>query len=49
MRDEVRSEGNRGARCGNAARRDLCGGRRATGVPTATCDTLHLQPNEEAR
>ena len=25
-----------GARCGNAARRDLCGGRRETGVPTAT-------------
>jgi hypothetical protein len=25
-----------GARCGNSARRDLCGGRRATGGPTAT-------------
>jgi hypothetical protein len=25
-----------GARCGRAARRDLCGGRRVTGVPTAT-------------
>ena len=25
-----------GAVCGNAARTDLCGGRRATGVPTAT-------------
>ena len=25
-----------GARCGSAARRDLCGGRRVTGVPTAT-------------
>ena len=25
-----------GARCGNAARRDLCGGRGATRVPTAT-------------
>jgi len=36
-RDRVRSEGNRGARCGNTARRDLCGGRRVTGVPTATC------------
>jgi hypothetical protein len=24
------------ARCGNSARRDLCGGRRATAVPTAT-------------
>jgi len=25
-----------GARCGSSARRDLCGGRRVTGVPTAT-------------
>ena len=25
-----------GARCGKTARRDLCGGRRVTGVPTAT-------------
>ena len=25
-----------GARCGSAARRDLCGGRRVTDVPTAT-------------
>src|SRR4029453_7137952 len=25
-----------GARCGSAARRDLCGGHRVTGVPTAT-------------
>src|SRR5262249_59950287 len=25
-----------GARCGSAARRDLCGGRQVTGVPTAT-------------
>jgi hypothetical protein len=25
-----------GAVCGKAARTDLCGGRRATGVPTAT-------------
>ena len=25
-----------GALCGNSARRDLCGGRRETGVPTAT-------------
>ena len=30
------SESHRGARCGKTARRDLCGGRRATGVPTAT-------------
>ena len=27
----------RGARCGNSARRDLRGGRRATGVPTSIC------------
>jgi hypothetical protein len=25
------------ARCGNSARRDLCGGCRVTGIPTATC------------
>jgi hypothetical protein len=25
-----------GAQCGNAARWELCGGRRGTGVPTAT-------------
>ena len=30
------SESHRGARCGKTARRDLCGGRRVTGVPTAT-------------
>ena len=30
------SESHRGARCGNTARRDLCGGRRVTGSPTAT-------------
>ena len=30
------SEYHRGARCGKTARRDLCGGRRVTGVPTAT-------------
>jgi hypothetical protein len=29
------SEYNRGTRCGNTARRGLCGGRRVTGVPTA--------------
>ena len=26
-----------GAQCGSSARWDLCGGRRVTGVPTATC------------
>ena len=31
-----RSSSEARARCGNAARRDLCGGRRATAVPTAT-------------
>ena len=30
------SASHRGARCGKTARRDLCGGRRGTGVPTAT-------------
>ena len=30
------SESHRGARCGKTARRDLGGGRRVTGVPTAT-------------
>ncbi len=30
------SASHRGARCGKTARRDLCGGRRVTGVPTAT-------------
>ncbi|HEV8714305.1 MAG TPA: hypothetical protein VGX03_15945, partial [Candidatus Binatia bacterium] len=33
---ECGSESHRGARCGKTARRDLCGGRRVTGVPTAT-------------
>ncbi len=33
---ECGSASHRGARCGNTARRDLCGGRRVTGVPTAT-------------
>ncbi len=32
----MRSEFNRGARCGNSARRDLCGGCRVTGIPTVT-------------
>jgi hypothetical protein len=32
-----------GARCGSSARRVLCGGRRATGVPTATADGNHRQ------
>ncbi len=36
-RGRVRSEGNRGARCGKTARRDLYGGRRATGVSTVPC------------
>src|SRR5713101_2266874 len=30
------SASHRGARCGNTARRALCGGRRVTGVPPAT-------------
>src|SRR5882672_5660193 len=34
-----------GAACGNAARADLCGGRWATGVPTAT----GLKPIERLR
>src|ERR1700733_3008881 len=34
-----------GAACGNAARADLCGGRWATGVPTAT----GLKPTERLR
>jgi hypothetical protein len=29
-----------GARCGSSARWDLCGGRRVTGVPTATLVTF---------
>jgi hypothetical protein len=29
-----------GARCGRAARRDLCGGCWVTGIPTATCSTV---------
>jgi len=33
----------RGARCGKAARRDLCGGRVATRVPTATIDLLRAK------
>ena len=33
---ECGSESHRGARCGKTARQDLCGGRRVTGVPTAT-------------
>ena len=33
---ECGSASHRGARCGKTARRDLCGGRRVTGVPTAT-------------
>ena len=33
---ECGGESYRGARCGKTARRDLCGGRRVTGVPTAT-------------
>ena len=32
----MRSELDRGARCGNSARRDLCGGCRVTGIPTVT-------------
>ena len=39
------SESHRGARCGKTARRDLCGGRRATGVPTAT----GLRPGKKPR
>ena len=38
VEDRVQSEQFRGARCGNSARRDLCGGRPATGVPTAIPD-----------
>jgi hypothetical protein len=34
IRDHVRPSA--GARCGKAARRDLCGGRRVIAVPTAT-------------
>jgi hypothetical protein len=34
------SESHRGARCGKTARRDLCGGRRVTGVPTATASRI---------
>lgn len=34
----------RGARCGNSARRDLCGGRRAIAVPTATSRTCSASP-----
>ena len=33
---ECGSASHRGARCGKTARRDRCGGRRVTGVPTAT-------------
>ena len=32
---ECGSASHRGARCEKTARRDLCGGRRVTGVPTA--------------
>ena len=32
-----------GALCGSSARRDLCGGRRVTGVPTATSSPLFHQ------
>ena len=34
----------RGARCGNSARRDLRGGRRATGVPTSIAA---LKPDQQ--
>ena len=37
------SESHRGARCGKTARRDLCGGRRVTGVPTATVLRLFMR------
>ena len=36
-----------GARCGRAARRDLCGGRRVTGVPTATVRERRLESVSE--
>jgi hypothetical protein len=35
-RNACASRPEAGARCGSAARRDLCGGHRVTGVPTAT-------------
>jgi hypothetical protein len=40
-----------GAGCGNAARPDLCGGRRATGVPAATNSqsAIETQPNGMSR
>ena len=35
---ECGSASPRGARCGQTARRERCGGRRVTGVPTATAN-----------
>ena len=32
-----------GARCGSSARRDLCGGCRATGIPTATTRSVAVE------
>ena len=32
-----------GARCGSAARRDLCGGCRVTGIPTATVQRVEYE------
>ena len=40
------SESHRGARCGKTARRDLCGGRRATDVPTATTQQIRTNSYE---
>ena len=35
-----------GALCGSSARRDLCGGRRVTGVPTATDNGVGIVVNQ---
>jgi hypothetical protein len=43
---DVRPEA--GARCGSAARRDLCGGCRVTGIPTATCARHGAQRHDGA-
>jgi hypothetical protein len=38
-----------GARCGSAARRDLCGGCRVTGIPTATNPKRYMSLREDVR
>ncbi len=38
-----------GAQCGKTARWDLCGGHRATGVPTATKDEEGILPRPRTR